>query len=595
MPNYSLVIDSKFKPFSYAELLAPVQAATQAHQEVETAYADLAAKANVWDQMANEETDPVAHQTYLNYAEDLQAKADRLAKYGLDVTSRRALLDMRSRYSREIVPIEQAYQKRAEQAKQQAEILAKDPTRFFAQKAAETSLDRFIENPALDTISQNYSGALLTKQVSDAASALARDARNDPNVQTELRRLLPYQYEAIRRTGFDPEAIRQAILNSPDADKILTSIVDTAMTNSGMGDWNYASPEEKQRILNQAREYANQGLWSAVGQTQYQMVTDEAGLASYRQNLQLRAQQALMAQQAAAERMRMYDINPSDYYSANEIAAEGNRITAELDTWRNKGYFDEQGNLTQKGKEALNFTRTQVGTSRMRDPNGEYQEVPRYRTTGDAQFYQWAKATGTWDDAHLKNGAFTGLQNYYRDTRSALARGEMPTGSAQFQVYRQFLGASADKNIVADKILGALANGATIREAGRLNGNNSVATGKSVSLDDFIKELGRDASGNGTATINYIINSPTTGAQGEQLIELSNGKRYIIPAGVFGKDAATNLAAANLRIRGSASPAETATNLNFAQAQMASLLTTVTGTEIKPNDGTVTFDLGSGF
>lgn len=593
MPNYSLVIDSKFKPFSYAELLAPVQQATQAHQEVENAYADLAAKANVWDQMANEETDPIAHQTYKSYAEDLKAKADRLARYGLDITSRRALLDMRSRYSREIVPIEQAYQKRAEQAKQQAEILAKDPTRFFAQRAAETSLDRFLENPALDTISQNYSGALLTKQVSDAASALARDARNDPNVQTELKKLLPYQYEAIRRTGFDPEAIRQAILNSPDADKILTSIVDTAMTNSGMGDWNYASPQEKQRILNQAREYANQGLWSAVGQTQYQMVTDEAGLAAYRQNLQLRAQQSLMAQQAA-DRMRMYDIDPTNYFSADEIAEEGNRITRELDSWQKKGYFDAQGNLTSKGKEALHFTKTQVGTSRTRDPNGEYQEVPRYKTTGDAKFYQWATATGKITDAHIKQGAYTDLQNYVKDTRSALATGKIPTGTANFQVYRQFLGSSDDRNHVADKMLNALAKGVPIIEAGKLNKDHSIATGKRVSMDEFIKQLGRDENGTGTSRIVYVTNSPTTGVQGEQLIELSNGKKYIIPAGVLGNDAVANLAAANLRIRGAASPAETATNLNLANATLASILTTVGGTEIKPNDGTVTFDI-SGF
>ena len=44
--NY-IVINSKFKPFSYAEMLQPVQMATLAHQEIENEYADLATKANV--------------------------------------------------------------------------------------------------------------------------------------------------------------------------------------------------------------------------------------------------------------------------------------------------------------------------------------------------------------------------------------------------------------------------------------------------------------------------------------------------------------------------------------------------------------------
>jgi len=278
MPNYSLVINSKFKPFSYQELLQPALMSTQAHQAVEEAYADLATKANIWDKMT--EPGSKAHSMYEAYSQDLEKYADRLARYGLTPSDRQAMLNMRSRYSTDIVPIEQAYKRREEQAKEQAKIMASDPTHFFARQASTTSLDDYIANPSLDTLTQNYSGALLTQQVANAASALAKDARNDPKVQTELRKLLPYQYEAIRRTGFDPETVRQAILNSPDADKILTGIVDTAMANSGMNDWNYISPEDKERILAQARNYANQGLWSAVGQTQYNMVTDQYGMHS---------------------------------------------------------------------------------------------------------------------------------------------------------------------------------------------------------------------------------------------------------------------------------------------------------------------------
>ena len=280
MANYSLVINSKFRPFEYQELLAPVLMATQAHQAVEEAYADLSTKASIWDKMANEATDPKAHAIYKKYADDLQAQSEELSMYGLTPASRQSMLNMRSRYARDITPIETAYKRREEQMKQQNAILAQDPTRMFARRAAETSLDAFLERPTLDTIAQNYSGSLLTKQVSNAAAALAKDARNDPKVQTELRKLLPYQYETIRRTGFDPETVRQAILNSPNADKILTGIVDNVIANSGIGDWNYVSPKDKQRILAEAREHANEGLWSAVGQTQYGNITDTFGMQS---------------------------------------------------------------------------------------------------------------------------------------------------------------------------------------------------------------------------------------------------------------------------------------------------------------------------
>ena len=67
MANYSLIVNSKFKPFSYQELLQPVLMATQAHQAVEEAYADLSTKASIWDKMANEATDKKAHSIYKRY------------------------------------------------------------------------------------------------------------------------------------------------------------------------------------------------------------------------------------------------------------------------------------------------------------------------------------------------------------------------------------------------------------------------------------------------------------------------------------------------------------------------------------------------
>lgn len=276
MANYSLVIGSKFRPFEYQEMLAPVLLATQAHQQLEESYGELANQAATVESMANAQTDPIAYQRYKDYADNLRNQADELATYGLNPSSRRAILDMRKRYTQEIVPIQDAYNRRKEQAKMQADILAKDPTHIFGRMASTTSLDDYINNKNLDLTLQNYSGALLAKQVSDEAAALAKAARNDPNARTQLRHLLGFNYETIRQNGFSPESVKEAILRSPNASPILTNIVDRVMESSGIADWDYASPEEKQRIWNKALSAASQGLWSAVGQTQYGTVVDDA-------------------------------------------------------------------------------------------------------------------------------------------------------------------------------------------------------------------------------------------------------------------------------------------------------------------------------
>ena len=64
MPNYNLVLDTKFKPFSYQEMLAPVLAATQAHQAIEDAYGELADKANIWENMVDKQRDKYAYSLY---------------------------------------------------------------------------------------------------------------------------------------------------------------------------------------------------------------------------------------------------------------------------------------------------------------------------------------------------------------------------------------------------------------------------------------------------------------------------------------------------------------------------------------------------
>ena len=61
----------------------------------------------------------------------------------------------------------------------------------------------------------------------------------------------------------------KAIMNSLDADKILTGIVEDAITSSGIRGW------KNKEALRRAYDYARQGLYNAIGDTKYQMVTDQ--------------------------------------------------------------------------------------------------------------------------------------------------------------------------------------------------------------------------------------------------------------------------------------------------------------------------------
>lgn len=263
--NY-IVINSKFKPFSYAEMLHPVQMATLAHQEVENEYAELATKANVWDEMANEQTDPYAYKMYKTYSNDLEEQAGQLAREGLTPASRQNMLRMKQRYSSDIVPIEQAYKRRQELIDEQRKLLAQDNTLMFDRNASMLSLDDLIKNPQLTY--QSYSGATLAKQVGTAAQNLAKEVRDNPR---KWKKILGNQYfETIMQRGYKPEEILQVLQNDSNASSVLKGIVEDAVSSSNIASW------KDQVTLNRAYDYARQGLWSAVGETQYQTLSNRA-------------------------------------------------------------------------------------------------------------------------------------------------------------------------------------------------------------------------------------------------------------------------------------------------------------------------------
>ena len=344
MANYSLVINSQFKPFSYQEMLAPTLMATQAHQELENQYGELATKASVWEEMANEQTDPYAYKMYKTYANDLEEQAGQLAREGLNAASRRDMLDMRARYSKEITPIEQAYTARQKQAEQQQQALLQDPTLLLSRRASTTSLDDYIRNPQLAY--EAYSGKLITAQAASAASALAKEMQEKPRKWRSI--LGNSYYETMMQKGFSSQAVLQAIQDNPNAAPQLTRIVEDAINSSGVRDWG------DQATIARAIDYAKQGLWSAVGETQYQTLDNWRAKMAEQEAMQKRAEKRAAAAKEAES--NKYKVNPLPLRSEQEIGASNKKVQDYI----NKGYLKR----TKAG-----LTITQRGLSELRGAN----------------------------------------------------------------------------------------------------------------------------------------------------------------------------------------------------------------------------------
>lgn len=388
MANYSLVINSQFKPFSYQEMLAPTLMATQAHQELENQYGELATKASVWEEMANEQTDPYAYKMYKTYANDLEEQAGQLAREGLNAASRRDMLNMRARYSKEITPIEQAYTARQKQAEQQQQALLQDPTLMLSRRAATTSLDDYIRNPQLAY--ESYSGKLITAQAASAASALAKEMQEKPRKWRSI--LGNSYYETMMQKGFSSQAVLQAIQDNPNAAPQLTRIVEDAINSSGVRNWG------DQATIARAIDYAKQGLWSAVGETQYQTLDNWRAKMAEQEAMQIRAEKRAAARKAAEQRQAQLNnlaINPLNIYSSRELSKDEKKYKEDMKRY-SKYFYEENGQWKMTYEGWKEYNRKVKGTSGepMVTPEGVTVLTSVQTTYSDSPFKKFMDSMG---------------------------------------------------------------------------------------------------------------------------------------------------------------------------------------------------------
>lgn len=284
MPNYNLVINSTFQPFSFEEMLQPVMIAQAAHREVEDAYSELSTKAGEFEALAESERlrngdTSETYKRYSSYARDLKAQVDSLMKEGLTSSSRNRMIELKRRYATDIDPIEKTSERLKYLMDERRKQEMANPTVRYERGYNEVGIDELLLNPNL-TYGKSYSGALIEQQAAVAASALAKNMREDPKGWQKVLGNQYYQRKIQR--GYTPEEVLLASLGDPNAPKELQEIMTKAITTSGIESWEgYFDDrgnitQRGQSILSDVRSFAGRGLNTAVGGTEYERVSNKA-------------------------------------------------------------------------------------------------------------------------------------------------------------------------------------------------------------------------------------------------------------------------------------------------------------------------------
>ena len=334
MANYSLMISSSFNPYSLQELLPIYQANAQAQYQAEEAFSQLQMKADQWEKLANNAQDADVYNTYKAYSNQLKAAADDILNNGINTTSRRNLMNMRAQYASNIIPIEEAYNKRQQQAQVLWQARLQDPT-LIAQDPSELGLSYYMKNPTYTP--QSYSGKLLTAQSAQAAQNLAKTLSSYGKGEP----IDSYTNTFIQKHGLTRNDIQKYLNGETTAtNKVLGAIYQQVYDSSQIGNW----ANENQR--KQAANFIKQGMWSAIGQDTVQAMENFEARENYKFNQQLALMQAQQQQQA-----QLSAINEVPIYTPEEQ----NEVDKMREKYK-KYFYTKNGRtyLRQIGREAYN-------------------------------------------------------------------------------------------------------------------------------------------------------------------------------------------------------------------------------------------------
>lgn len=257
-----LTNSAKFNPYTFDEMLKPLAMASDAYNAVQSGIEELGAKADLMKMYANEVPDSKTANMYNSYAKDLENQASMLAKHGLTPASRQGLLNMKRRYSSEVVPIETAVARREALTKEQREALLRDPSLMFDVDYSKTQLDYLLDNP--NATYNPISGNELTKRAAQMAGNLAKVVQGNPKYQSILN---GQYFQQMTQMGYTPTQIMQTVLNDDNAPVELRQIAETVFNDAGLSKYS-------QDIQDRARGFINSGLYEGIGTAKYDAMSN---------------------------------------------------------------------------------------------------------------------------------------------------------------------------------------------------------------------------------------------------------------------------------------------------------------------------------
>lgn len=209
--------------------------------------------------IADTEPDPMIKQRYESYMGSLQSGMQSLQERGVTPQSRRAMMDVRSRYNSEMMPIKMGYETKLKDIDTYNQMRLKDQS-WLGVNPANRSVSDYINNGLNPMPLEGVSGEVLAKQAADMADQYSQIMQSgDPN--GVLYGIFGPQYQEIM-SGAIPgsEAYRQ-----------ISEYIKKSVLDSNKDNLNWARDEEGQidpHTNSQIQAHLDRGLSHTIGKSQ---------------------------------------------------------------------------------------------------------------------------------------------------------------------------------------------------------------------------------------------------------------------------------------------------------------------------------------
>ena len=258
----AITVTSKYKPFTYEELVKPLEGYWKKYDKAEEELGDLSTKLSALDYIIQSEPeDSPLKARYSNYKSKLETAAETLGRNGLNQEVRNLLKEANASFAKDISPIATQYARRQKLEDEQRKVKESKPSTYFSKRAAETSLAEMIDNPNWSYTS--FVGDDITKAVQSMVSPVATIL---DNIWKEGQ---VGDYDKIlSKYGISPEDV-SAYFNgnlTGGLAKFFDDARNTAIKSYGIDTWN------DQNALNTAYQYANMGIPKAIGKLTPQLI-----------------------------------------------------------------------------------------------------------------------------------------------------------------------------------------------------------------------------------------------------------------------------------------------------------------------------------